>query len=170
MLTLKSLFFNAAEAQSIVVMEPEVEDFSQSSSAAQTPSTGEATSTPNGHGSSSPGSLSSGPCSREEANSTVPEEASPLREVEIFFSTFVTIFLAEIGDKTQVTTLLMSAESHAPWIVFLGAGSALVLTSLLGVLVGRWLSSRVSPQTLETLTGGILLFIAVLLLWDVIHL
>ncbi|MEO0538651.1 MAG: TMEM165/GDT1 family protein [Cyanobacteria bacterium P01_A01_bin.123] len=85
----------------------------------------------------------------------------------IFFSTFVTIFLAEIGDKTQLTTLLMTAESHAPWIVFAGAGSALVLTSLLGVLLGQWLATRIEPKTLDRAAGLTLLGIAVWLLWDV---
>lgn len=90
-------------------------------------------------------------------------------EIRLFFSTFITIFVAEIGDKTQVTTLLMSAESQAPWIVFGGAGAALILTSLIGVLLGRWLANRVSVATLETATGVILTVIAVLLLWDVVH-
>jgi putative Ca2+/H+ antiporter (TMEM165/GDT1 family) len=49
-----------------------------------------------------------------------------------FASTFATIFLAELGDKTQVTTLLISAQSGQPWVVFLGAGTALIATSLLG--------------------------------------
>lgn len=91
-------------------------------------------------------------------------------EIKIFVSTFVTILLAELGDKTQLTTLLISAESQSPWIVFLGAGSALVTTSLLGVLVGRWIANRVSEETLETIVGGLLMGIALLLLWDVVHL
>jgi putative Ca2+/H+ antiporter (TMEM165/GDT1 family) len=82
-------------------------------------------------------------------------------------STFATIFLAELGDKTQVATLLMSAESGKPWIVFLGAGTALIATSLVGVLLGRWLSRRVSPRTLDTAAGFMLLVITVWLLWDV---
>ncbi|SKB11626.1 conserved hypothetical protein [Planktothrix sp. PCC 11201] len=88
---------------------------------------------------------------------------------EIFVSTFITIFLAEIGDKTQLTTLLMTAESRNPWIVFAGAGSALVLTSFLGVLVGQWLASRISPRTLELAAGSSLLLISVLLFWEVLH-
>lgn len=91
-------------------------------------------------------------------------------ELRIFLSTFFTIFLAELGDKTQVTTLLMSAESHAPWVVFAGAGTALVATSLIGVWLGCWLAKRVSARTLETATGGLLLLVSVLLLWDVVHL
>jgi putative Ca2+/H+ antiporter (TMEM165/GDT1 family) len=90
-------------------------------------------------------------------------------DIKIFVSTFLTIFLAELGDKTQMTILLMSAESQSPWTVFAGASLALVLTSLLGVLVGRWLSQRVSPQTLERAVGVLLLIISILLVWDVVQ-
>lgn len=86
----------------------------------------------------------------------------------VFGSTFVTILLAEMGDKTQLTTLLMAAESQSPWIVFLGAGSALVTTSLIGVLLGRWLSRRVSEETIETFAAVILLFISILLLGEMV--
>ncbi|MEO1591331.1 MAG: TMEM165/GDT1 family protein [Cyanobacteria bacterium J06632_22] len=85
----------------------------------------------------------------------------------VFLSTFITIFLAELGDKTQVTTLLISAESQSPWTVFIGAALALISTSLLGVLLGRWLSTRVSPQTLDMLAAILLLVIAITLMGDV---
>lgn len=90
-------------------------------------------------------------------------------EVKIFASTFVTIFLAELGDKTQLTTLLMSAESQSPWTVFAGAGIALVCTSLLGILLGRWLATKVTPKTLEISAGCMLLLIATTLFWDILH-
>lgn len=83
---------------------------------------------------------------------------------------FVTVFLAELGDKTQLSTLLMTAESQSPWIIFLGAAAALVTTSLCGVLVGQWLARRVSGNVLNTVTGASLLFISVLLIWDTVHL
>ena len=86
----------------------------------------------------------------------------------IFGSTFATIFLAEIGDKTQLAILLMTAESRNPWIVFAGAGLALIATSLLGVLLGRWLASRIAPRTLERAAGVILLAISAVLLWEVL--
>lgn len=90
--------------------------------------------------------------------------------IQVFLSTFLTIFLAELGDKTQVTTLLMAAESHQPWVVFVGAGTALVATSLIGVWLGCWLAKRVSAQTLEKAAGVLLLLIAAQLCWEVIHL
>ncbi len=86
----------------------------------------------------------------------------------IFASTFATIFLAEIGDKTQLAILLMTAESRNPLIVFAGAGLALIATSLLGVLLGRWLASRIAPRTLERAAGVILLAISAVLLWEVL--
>jgi putative Ca2+/H+ antiporter (TMEM165/GDT1 family) len=87
----------------------------------------------------------------------------------IFTSTFLTIFLAEMGDKTQLATLLMSAESQSPWVVFTGAAMALIATSLIGVLIGSWLSQRLSPKTLETAAGLLLIFISLSLLWDVMQ-
>ncbi|MEH2195048.1 MAG: TMEM165/GDT1 family protein [Nostoc sp.] len=85
----------------------------------------------------------------------------------VFGTTFVTIFLAEIGDKTQLSTLLMSAESHSPWVVFVGSAAALITTSLLGVLLGSWIASRLSPKTIEKSAGVMLLVISLMLFWDV---
>lgn len=86
-----------------------------------------------------------------------------------FTVAFLTVFLAELGDKTQLATLLISAESQSPWVVFIGAAAALIITSLLGVLLGQWVASRLSPGVLKTVTGASLLVISVLLLWDVAH-
>ena len=87
----------------------------------------------------------------------------------VFGSTFLTIFLAELGDKTQLSTLLLSAQSQSPWIVFLGSATALIATSLLGVLIGRWLANRLAPKTVETAAGVSLLLISVMLCWDVLQ-
>jgi putative Ca2+/H+ antiporter (TMEM165/GDT1 family) len=105
-------------------------------------------------------------CAPFSVSGTV-QQPGILRE---FTMTFVAIFLAEIGDKTQLATLLMTAESKSPWVVFAGAAAALLTTSLLGVLVGRWLARRLSAEALQTATGAGMLLIAILLLWDVVHL
>ena len=102
-------------------------------------------------------------------NTTQSEQKQPGSVLMVFGTTFVTIFLAEIGDKTQLSTLFMSAESHQPWLVFLGAGTALVTTSLLGVLLGGFLASKLSPKTVEKSAGVLLLFISLMLVWDVIQ-
>jgi putative Ca2+/H+ antiporter (TMEM165/GDT1 family) len=86
----------------------------------------------------------------------------------IFSSTFLTIFLAEMGDKTQLVTLLMSAESQSPWIVFIGAALALIATSLIGVVLGYWLSKKLTPKILDLSVAILLLMITVWLMGDVL--
>jgi putative Ca2+/H+ antiporter (TMEM165/GDT1 family) len=79
----------------------------------------------------------------------------------LFASTFATVFLAELGDKTQLATLLLSAQSGRPLWVFLGSALALVASSLVGVLLGQWLSQRVGPQQLERLAGALMLVLGI---------
>ena len=98
-----------------------------------------------------------------------PAKTSKVGIWGIFCSTFFTIFLAEMGDKTQLATLLMSAQSDSPGVVFVGAALALIATSLLGVVIGCWIAKRLSPKTIETSAGALLLFISVMLLWDVVN-
>ncbi|MEL6582096.1 MAG: TMEM165/GDT1 family protein [Cyanobacteria bacterium J06621_12] len=88
----------------------------------------------------------------------------------VFSSTFITIFLAEMGDKTQLVTLLMSAESQAPWTVFIGSALALIATSLIGVSIGYWLSKKLAPETLDLSVAILLLFITAWLVSDVLSL
>ena len=88
--------------------------------------------------------------------------------LQIVITTFITVFLAEIGDKTQLATLLIAAQSHQPWIVFAGGAIALVSTSLLGVLAGKWLAKTFSPSLLNTLAGLSFLILSISLLWDAI--
>ena len=75
--------------------------------------------------------------------------------MKIFILAFVTIFLAELGDKTQIATLLFAADKeHNKWMIFLGAVLALVLTTAIGVLLGAVLSNYVGEKTLK-LIGGV---------------
>ncbi len=103
-----------------------------------------------------------------EQTSTVDTQKSGVWTT--FFSTFITIFLAEMGDKTQLATLLLSAQSGSPWIVFIGSGAALIATSLVGVLLGRYLAKILSPETLDIAAGMLLMVISILLLGDVVQL
>ena len=74
--------------------------------------------------------------------------------MKIFIAAFVTIFLAELGDKTQIATLLFAAnKEHSKLIVFLGAALALVLTSAVGVLLGNALSNFIDGKTLKIIGG-----------------
>ena len=75
----------------------------------------------------------------------------------VLLTTFTTVFLAELGDKTQLATLLLSAQSGQPWLVFGGAALALICSSLVGVVVGRWLSTVMQPERLEQMAGLLML-------------
>ena len=104
------------------------------------------------------------------------ENASPPSQVNkrqlgfwtVLTSTFLTIFFAEMGDKTQLATLLMSAQSKSPWVVFAGAATALIATSLLGVAVGYWLAKKLSPKVLDFSVAILMLIVSGLLLGDVV--
>ena len=87
----------------------------------------------------------------------------------IFITTFTTIFIAELGDKTQIATLMLSAESGKPIIVFLGSSLALISSSLVGVLIGKWLSKNVSPSKFSLSTGILMITISLYLGYDTLR-
>lgn len=67
---------------------------------------------------------------------------------------FTTVFVAEIGDKTQIATMLFAADAQASrWTVFAGASLALVLSAAIGVLVGGAIERVVAPATLKLVAG-----------------
>ena len=88
-----------------------------------------------------------------EKGAQIPENGSAPSWGVAFITTFTTVFLAELGDKTQLAALLLSAQSGKPGVVFIGASLALICSSLVGVLLGRWLSKLMPPQQLERLAG-----------------
>ena len=79
----------------------------------------------------------------------------------IFFTTFGTVFIAELGDKTQIATMLLSAHSGQPFIVFIGAALALLLTSLIGVLIGTWITKVINPEKLEQIAGALMIALGI---------
>ena len=62
---------------------------------------------------------------------------------------FTTVFLAEMGDKTQLAALLLTARSGKPLQVFLAAAAALVLATALGAAAGAWIGRLVPPDVLK---------------------
>ena len=86
--------------------------------------------------------------------------------LSIFLTTFTTIFIAELGDKTQIATLMLSAESGKPIIVFLGSSVALISSSVVGVLIGKWLSKKISPSNFALFTGSLMIMISLFLAYD----
>lgn len=69
-------------------------------------------------------------------------------------TTFLTIFLAELGDKTQLATLTFAASASSKWVVFIGSAAALVLTSAIAVLAGEAISRLINPRVLERIAAG----------------
>ena len=85
---------------------------------------------------------------------------------KVFSLVFGTVFLAELGDKTQLATLLFAADKEVnKWLVFFGASAALVATSALGVLGGAVVSQHVSERTLHLIAGVGFILIGVWTLW-----
>jgi putative Ca2+/H+ antiporter (TMEM165/GDT1 family) len=79
---------------------------------------------------------------------------------KLFLTVFSTVFVAELGDKTQLATLLYAADAtHPKLTVFAASAAALVLTSALGVLAGSLVAEHVSPRVVRWVAG--LGFIAV---------
>ena len=76
-------------------------------------------------------------------------------DLKILFTTFALIFLAELGDKTQLATFVFAAESRSRISVFLGSAGALVLTSLLAVIFGSAVG-RLIPENYIRVGAGVL--------------
>lgn len=75
-------------------------------------------------------------------------------DFKLFAIVFSTIFVAEVGDKTQLATLLYAAEAQNPKLtVFVASAAALVLTSAVAVLAGAYISQQVSPKLLSWVAG-----------------
>ena len=72
----------------------------------------------------------------------------------LFWATFVTVFLAELGDKTQLAAMTATAKSGALWTVFAAASAALICATAIGVLVGGALFRYVPEQTIKYLAGA----------------
>jgi len=85
-------------------------------------------------------------------------------DLKVFFSTFALIFLAELGDKTQLATFSFAADSQSRLAVFLGSAGALVATSLLAVLFGAAVSRIIPAHYLRYGAGGLFVLLGLWML------
>ena len=81
----------------------------------------------------------------------------------VIMSTFITVFLAEIGDKTQLSTMML-ASRRSPTSVFAGSALALIASSLIGVIIGDNLMRLIPPGVIRVLAGGGFLVVGILIL------
>ncbi len=84
--------------------------------------------------------------------------------VATFLSTFLLIFVAELGDKTQIALMAQVAAGRSPWAVGLGGATALLVSTALGVAAGVLLSRWLSPTLLHYVSAVIFLLFGVVLL------
>ncbi|HEX7421460.1 MAG TPA: TMEM165/GDT1 family protein [Thermoanaerobaculia bacterium] len=75
--------------------------------------------------------------------------------LKTFLTVFFTVFIAEIGDKTQLATMLFASEARvSKWVIFAGSALALTIAAAIGVIVGAQLERLVSARTLKLVAGG----------------
>lgn len=87
-------------------------------------------------------------------------------DLKILLTTFGMIFLAELGDKTQLATFSFAAESKSRLAVFLGSAGALVLTSLLAVVFGSGVSRLVPANYIRTGAGALFVFLGLWMIFS----
>lgn len=84
---------------------------------------------------------------------------------KIFASAFITLFLAELGDKTQLAVITMTSSTESKVSVFLGASLALIAVTLIGVVFGGVLSQYVPTEWLQRIVAAAFIVIGVLMLF-----
>jgi len=82
----------------------------------------------------------------------------------VLLTTFGIIFLAEMGDKTQLAAMTMAAEKRRPWEVFLGASLALAVVSAVGIIVGTALGQYLPIAWIKRVAGAAFVVIGLLIL------
>lgn len=83
---------------------------------------------------------------------------------KIILTSFCMVFIAELGDKTQLQTMLLATQTKSIWAVFIGASLALILSALIGVLASTYITKLIPPQYLKFAAGSSFIVIGVLTL------
>ena len=85
---------------------------------------------------------------------------------QIFVSSFFIIFLAELGDKTQLSAFAFASRSKAPLSVFLGASSALILTTVIAVVLGGMFGRIVPERIMKIVAAAVFITFGVITLFE----
>jgi putative Ca2+/H+ antiporter (TMEM165/GDT1 family) len=88
-------------------------------------------------------------------------------DLKLLFTVFATVFLAELGDKTQLATVLFAAREQSNlFLIFLAASAALVTTSAIGVLAGSFVAQYIDPRYLSYVAGLGFILIGIWTIWQ----
>jgi putative Ca2+/H+ antiporter (TMEM165/GDT1 family) len=90
-------------------------------------------------------------------------------DIKLLLTTFGMVFLAELGDKTQLATFCLSAECDSKLTVFLGSAGALVLSSLIAVMFGEAISRVIPPVFIKMGAGIFFLVVGVWTLYSAVR-
>ena len=82
----------------------------------------------------------------------------------VLLTTFGIVFLAEMGDKTQIAAMTMAAEKKRPWEVFIAASLALMAVSAIGVIIGSALGHYLPLVWIKRVAGAAFIVIGILVL------
>jgi putative Ca2+/H+ antiporter (TMEM165/GDT1 family) len=99
----------------------------------------------------------------------IPHSPFPLNNMDwhLLGLSFITVFLSELGDKSQLAAIALSGRSNSPRAVFFGAAGALLLTSLLGALAGGAVAELLPTRLLKAIAAiGFAILAARLLLFN----
>jgi putative Ca2+/H+ antiporter (TMEM165/GDT1 family) len=84
---------------------------------------------------------------------------------KVFLTVFGAIFIAELGDKTQLATMMFAADKQVgKWVIFAGASAALVAASAIGVLAGHLLSQYLDEKVMGYVAGSVFVLIGVFMI------
>ncbi len=88
-------------------------------------------------------------------------------ELKTFFTVFAAVFLAELGDKTQIATFMFAARETVSYLtVFAAASLALVAATGIGVLAGAFVADHVDPRLLAIVAGSVFIVIGAWTIWQ----
>jgi putative Ca2+/H+ antiporter (TMEM165/GDT1 family) len=80
---------------------------------------------------------------------------------------FLTVFLAELGDKTQLATVLLASDGkHSPWVIFFVAASALVASTAMAVMIGQAAERYLTMIPLKLIAGAGFLILGAWMVWE----
>ena len=94
------------------------------------------------------------------------QECSPWAQVwdwKAFASTFGLLFVAELGDKTQLAVLSMASQHGTPWLVFAGGAAALTAVTALGAIGGQWLCQLIPERLILWISAGAFVVLGILM-------